>query len=79
MSIRVRKEHLHFGVGATAAACLAVVPVGAALPASARSTAPAGSVAHLAASSTSTPSAIIMVSHPDTAAQLVETAAGSTR
>ena len=79
MSIRVRKEHLHFGVGATSAAGLAVVSVEAALPASAHSTAPGGSVAHQAAASTTTPSAIIMVSHPDTVAQLIETAAWSTR
>ena len=58
MSIHVRKGHLLFGVGAAAAACLAVVSVGAVLPASAQSTAPGGPVTLLAAASTGTPSAI---------------------
>ena len=64
MSIRVRKGHLLFGVSAAAAACLALVSAGAALPASAQSTAPGGPVTQLAAASTGTPPAIIESPRP---------------
>jgi pimeloyl-ACP methyl ester carboxylesterase len=59
LSIRVRNGRLLLVTGAAAAACLVAVAVGVALPASARSAAPGGSVAHLGAASTGTPSAVI--------------------
>ncbi len=64
MSIRVRKGRLLFGVGAAAAACLAVGSAGAALPASAQSAAPGGPVTQLAAASTGTPPAVIESPRP---------------